>query len=79
MVWVALVMLTGLTVTVAGLHLGAASILVAIAVAAVKGTLVLSRFMHLAQEPPVFKVMLGVAISILVVIMVFTFVDVAFR
>ena len=79
MVWVALVMLTGLTVSVAGLHLGAVSVLAAVAVAGVKGTLVLFHFMHLKHEPPVFKLMLALAISILVIILAVTFTDVAFR
>ncbi len=79
MTWAALVVLTGLTVTAAGLHLGALSIYTAIAIAAVKGTLVLFIFMHIKYEPPVFRLMLSVALLTIAVIMALTFSDVAFR
>ncbi|HPR64489.1 MAG TPA: cytochrome C oxidase subunit IV family protein [Thermoanaerobaculia bacterium] len=78
MVWLALLVFTGLTVTAAGLHLGSVSIATAIAIAALKSTIVLFFFMHLKYDDPVFKVMLMVAILTLTVIMVLTFVDVLF-
>jgi cytochrome c oxidase subunit 4 len=71
--------LTGVTVTVAGLNLGNLSVLGAILIAAVKSTLVVLFFMHIKYEDRVFKIMLGAAIIMLVVIMVLTFVDVSFR
>ena len=79
MVWCTLVVLTGVTVTAAGLHFGSMSILAAILIAAVKSTIVLFYFMHLKYEDPVFKLMLMVAIVTLTVIMVLTFVDISFR
>ena len=79
MIWFGLLVLTGVTVTVAGLNLGNLSVLGAILIAAVKSTLVVWFFMHIKYEDRVFKIMLGVAIITLVVIMVLTFVDVSFR
>jgi len=79
MVWSALLVLTGLTVTAAGLHLGRAGILAAIIIATVKATLVLLYFMRLRYEPPVFRIMLGLAVGIILIILLLTFSDVAFR
>ncbi len=79
MIWFGLLVLTGVTVTVAGLNLGNLSVLGTILIAAVKSTLVVWIFMHIKYEDRVFKIMLGVAIITLVVIMVLTFVDVSFR
>jgi len=79
LIWFGLLVLTGVTVTVAGLNLGNLSVLGAILIAAVKSTLVVLFFMHIKYEDRVFKIMLGVAIITLVVIMVLTFVDVSFR
>ncbi len=78
-VWLALIALTGLTVTAAGLHLGSLSVLAAILIASVKSSLVLSFFMNLRSEERVFKVMLGVAMATMAVIMLLTFVDVWYR
>lgn len=79
LIWFGLLILTGLTVTAAGLNLGQLSVLGAIAIAAVKSTLVVLFFMHIKYEDRVFKIFLGVAILTLVVIMVLTFADVSFR
>jgi cytochrome c oxidase subunit 4 len=79
LIWFGLLILTGLTVTVAGLNLGPLSVLGAIGIAAVKSTLVVLFFMHIKYEDRVFKIFLGMAILTLVVIMVLTFADVSFR
>jgi len=79
LIWLGLLMLTALTVTTASLHLGGWSVFAAIAIATVKGTLVLLYFMHLKYEDRVFKVMLFLALLTLTVIMVLTFCDVLFR
>jgi len=78
-VYLALIALTGLTVTAAGLHLGSLSVLAAILIATVKSSLVLSFFMNLKSEDRVFKVMLAVAVATMAVIMLLTFVDVGYR
>ena len=79
MVWLALVLLTGITIMVAGLQVGGWSVFAAIFIAAIKGTLVLFYFMHLRYESGLFKIALTVAMLTLAVIMVLTFADVSFR
>jgi cytochrome c oxidase subunit 4 len=78
-VWLALVVLTLVTVTVAGMDLGKLSVLTALAIAAVKGTLVVSYFMHLKYELPMFKVMFIVVIVVLAIFIGLTFFDPPFR
>ncbi len=79
MVWFALVLFTGITITVAGLQVEGWSVFAAIAIAAIKATLVLFYFMHLRYEAAIFKVALTVAMLTLAVIMALTFADVSFR
>lgn len=79
MIWVALLTLTALTVTASSLHFGSWSVFAAIAIATVKGTLVLMYFMNLRYEERVFVYMLLLALFTLTVIMVLTFFDVLFR
>ncbi|NIM19096.1 MAG: cytochrome-c oxidase [Candidatus Latescibacteria bacterium] len=77
--WFALLVLTALTVTVAGMKLGSLSILTAIVIACVKSSVVLFFFMHLKYEAPVFKIMVLVVILVLAIFIGFTFFDVSFR
>jgi cytochrome c oxidase subunit 4 len=79
LIWFGLLVLTGVTITAAGLNLGTLSVMAAIVIAAVKSTLVVLFFMHIKYEDRVFKMMLGLAIFTLMVIMVLTFADVSFR
>lgn len=79
MIWVALLVLTAVTITAASLHLGGFSVLAAIFIATVKGVLVLLYFMHLKYEDRVFAGMLLLALFTLTIIMVLTFFDVLLR
>jgi len=79
LIWFGLLVLMGAMVTTAGLNPGNLSVLGAILIAAVMSTLVVLFFMHIKYEDRVFKMMLGAAIILLVVIMALTFVDVSFR
>jgi len=79
MVWLALLILTGLTITVAGLNLKNYAIIAAIFIAGFKSTLVLNYFMHLKYETPLFRNMVYVAIFTLVIIIGLTFTDISFR
>jgi len=79
MIWFGLLVLTGGTVTAAGLHLGQLSIIAAILIATLKGTYVLLYFMNLKYEKRMFKIMFAVALSMLMIILLLTFVDVSFR
>ena len=77
--WVGLLILTGITIFVAGLQLGSVSILTALFIASLKASLVLYIFMHLKYEEPIFKILIYVVIATLTVIMALTFLDVAYR
>ncbi len=78
-VWIALIILTATTITVAGLHLGRFSTLTALAIASIKASLVLWFFMHLKYEKRVFKVLLLVPIATLTFIIGLTFFDIWYR
>jgi cytochrome c oxidase subunit 4 len=78
---VGLVILTGITVSVAGMNLGRFSISAALVIAAVKSGLVLNYFMHLKYEKGLwlFKLMIPGILVLLVLFIGITFFDVAFR
>ena len=80
-VWVGLIILTTITVSVAGRNLGRWSIAVALTIAAIKAGLVLSYFMHLKYERGVrlFKWMIPAIMILFVLFIGLTFFDVAFR
>jgi len=77
--WVGLLILTGITIFVAGLQLGSLSILTALFIASLKASLVLYIFMHLKYEEQIFKILIYIVIVTLTVIMALTFLDVAYR
>jgi len=79
LVWLGLLILTAVTVTVAGLNLGGLSVYGAIIIATIKSTLVVLFFMNIKYEDKVFKLMLGIAIFTLVVILAMTFADTMYR
>ncbi len=81
LVWVGLILLTGVTVSVAGMNVGRLGIIVALLIAAFKSGLVLSYFMHLKYEKGllIFKLMIPGIIVILILFIGLTFFDVAFR
>ena len=79
-VWLGLVILTGITVSLAGMNLGRLSILIVLAIAAFKSGLVLSYFMHLKYETGLlFKLMIPIVLAILTIFIGLTFTDIAFR
>ena len=78
-VWLALLGLTAVTVAVARMNLGAASVLTAVVIASVKAGLVLWYFMHLKYEKRLLKLLLLVPVVTLAVIIGLTFVDVWYR
>lgn len=77
--WIALLLLTGVTVGVAQLDFGAINIWIALSVASSKAALVLFVFMHLRQESVLFKVGLLVMLIFLIVFIGLTFTDVLYR
>ena len=79
-VWVGLIILTGITVSVAGMQLGRWTIVLPLLIAGAKSGLVLNYFMHLKSEKElIFKLIIPGVLAILVVFLSLTFSDVAFR
>jgi len=79
LVWLGLMVLTSLTVSVAGINLGAYTLLVALTIAAVKVFLVSTIFMHLKFADPIFKIFVAIVVLTLIVIFLLTFLDYFFR
>jgi cytochrome c oxidase subunit 4 len=81
LVWVGLLILTGITVSLAGMDLGRLSVAVVLIIAGLKSALVLNFFMHLKYEKGLllFKWMIPGILAILVLFIGITFFDVAFR
>lgn len=78
-VWVILLVLTGLTILVSYLDFGRLSTVVSLVIATIKAGLVTAIFMHLWHEKYIFKIILGVAILLLLIFIGLTFVDISFR
>jgi cytochrome c oxidase subunit 4 len=79
-VWLGLLILTGATVSLAGMNLGRLAILSALLIAGAKSGLVLLYFMHLKSERlSLFKVSVPLALGVFLVFIILTFSDVAFR
>ena len=79
LIWVVLLILTGVTIAVSRVQLGALNIWVAMGVASIKSSLVIFVFMHLRQESKLFKIGLLVMLSILAIFIGLTFFDVLYR
>ncbi len=79
LIWLGLMVLTGLTVVAAGIDLGKANIIIALVIAMVKVTLVGAFFMHLKYENKIIKWMVLVSIFVLTIIFSLTFIDTAYR
>ena len=79
-IWLALVVLTVITVTTAGLNVGRIGILIVLAIAATKSTLVLLWFMHLSTEKRLLlKLLVPIAIGALAIFIGLTYSDVLTR
>ena len=74
-VFVALLVLTGLTTTIAYVDLGRLNVLVALTIAVVKASLVLLYFMHLRYSTRLTPLMVGIAFFWLAVMIVLTMSD----
>ena len=78
-IWLVLVVLTGVTISVSYVDLGALNIWVALGIASTKAALVISFFMHMKYERPIFKLFLLLALCILAIFVGFIFFDVLYR
>ena len=74
-----LLSLTALSVGMAELHLGALSVAVALLVASVKGTTVLTYFMHLKYESMFTRIMVAGVFLLYILVIVLLFFDYLFR
>jgi caa(3)-type oxidase subunit IV len=79
-VWLALLVLTAITVTTASLNFGRISIAVVLAIAAGKSTLVLLYFMHLSTEKRLLlKLLVPIAVITLAIFIGLTYTDILNR
>ncbi len=78
-VWIALMVLTALTVSAAYVNLGFLHVAAALTIATVKAGLVILYFMHLRYASVTIRVMLFTACLILAIAIGFTFFDTAYR
>ena len=78
-VWLSLMVLTGLTVAVAGIDIGGLTVATALVIASVKAYLVLTIFMHLRNESKTFTVFVYVAAFFLVISFILLFSDYSFQ
>jgi len=78
LVWLALLILTALTVTVSGINFGAITIATALVIASVKSYLVLTIFMHLRLEMRAFRLFVIIALLFIIICFVLLFADYSF-
>ena len=78
-IWLALLVLTGITVGVTSFDFGYLNVLVAMTVASTKALLVIFFFMHLKYENRTLGIFLLLVFVILAIFIGFTFFDVAMR
>jgi cytochrome c oxidase subunit 4 len=79
-VWVGLILLTGITASVAGMDFGQWNVLIALAIAGTKSGLVINYFMHLRSEKlTIFRIIIPLVIAVFLVFIILIFADVAFR
>jgi cytochrome c oxidase subunit 4 len=78
-VWTALLVLTIITVAVAGFDLDKLTVVVALLIASAKATIVAMYFMHLKFEGLLIKLMVGAVMLVFLAFIVLTFFDYFFR
>lgn len=78
-IWIALLVLTGITVTASRFDFGFLNVVVALTIATCKAGLVTLFFMHLKYESTLIRIMVFLAFAILAIAIGFTFFDVAYR
>ncbi len=78
-VWLALLVLTALTVLVTRFDLGGYKVLAALTIASLKAGLVIAFFMHMKYEGRILRWMLFVTLVTLAIFIGFTFLDVLYR
>jgi cytochrome c oxidase subunit 4 len=78
-VWLALLVLTGITVAVTRIELGGYKVVAALGIACVKAGLVIALFMHMRYEGRLLRWLLFLVLVTLAIFIGFTFFDVLYR
>jgi cytochrome c oxidase subunit IV len=78
-IWAALLVLTGITITVARIDLGFVNVIAALTFATIKASLVILFFMDLRHEEKIIRNILLVALLILVIFIGLAYFDVGVR
>ena len=78
-VWIALLILTGVTIKAAQMRMGEWSMLANLLIASTKASLVLWFFMHLKYETKFFRMLFFVPIVTITIIIGLTFFDIWYR
>ena len=79
LIWLALLVLTGVTIKAAQMRMGELSVLANLLIASTKASLVLWFFMHLKYEKMFFKLLFFVPIATITIIIGLTFFDIWYR
>ncbi|HUI67519.1 MAG TPA: cytochrome C oxidase subunit IV family protein [Nitrospirota bacterium] len=79
LIWLALLVLTGLTIKAAQMRMGEWSMIANLLIASTKASLVLWFFMHLKYEKLFFKLLFFVPIATITIIIMLTFFDIWYR
>jgi len=78
-IWIALLLLTFITVAIAGIDFEKLTVVVALTVASVKAVIVAAYFMHLRFDNKVLAIMNLVVLLIFTVFIVITLIDYSYR
>jgi cytochrome c oxidase subunit IV len=78
-VLIVLLIFTFLSVTATHIHLGALTVALALIIACIKSTAVLTFFMHLKFDEIILKVLVIMVFSLLAVVIVITLIDYIYR
>jgi len=80
-VWLGLLVLTGLTVAIAGinLHSNFITVSVALGIAVIKTFFVVSYFMHVKYDARIFKLLILASLVTFMIIITLTFMDISVR
>lgn len=79
LIWLILMVLTAATVLLHGVNLILPGVVVAIIIASAKSYLVITYFMHLKYENPALRRLVGMTFGILILILIFLFIDPLYR
>ncbi|PLX15677.1 MAG: hypothetical protein C0599_16345 [Salinivirgaceae bacterium] len=79
MVLIGLFIMTGISVMITEIHFSTFSVGVALLLASIKGYLVLTYFMHLKYDEPIFRIMVFLILLLFAIVIGITFIDYLLR